>query len=211
MEDMGEVFTAIYRAQQWYNGSGSGSQPANTTDYRDFLVKYIREHELTSAVDVGCGDWKFSWLVEWPEDFRYIGIDVVEKVIRINRHDWIDWGVADIQFVAADVMMMDELPPADLVIVKDVIQHWPNEAIRHLGRLLAGRRALITYDTMRLPVDPGAPMDYPPTVNQDIPPGAWHPLALEFEPFGWPVTQVMAYVAPSLKFGYYKTVVEMRP
>jgi SAM-dependent methyltransferase len=197
---MAEVFTAIYEAGQWHNGSGSGSQPANTGDYRDFLAKYIHENELTSAVDVGCGDWKFSWLVTWPEDFAYLGIDVVEQIIRINRHDWTDWGVADIQFMAADVMAMDELPPADLVIVKDVIQHWPNDAIHHLGRLLAGRRALITQESMG-----GFEL------NQDIPPGGCRPVNLQLEPFCWGVGARLTYLSKSPGRDLLKTVWEMKP
>jgi SAM-dependent methyltransferase len=210
-DDYAELFGGIYAERKWYNGSGSGSQPANTEEYRHFLQDYLKINDIKSAVDVGCGDWKFSWLVQWPEDFSYLGIDVVDRVIRINRHDWTDWGVADIRFECADVLEMTELPPADLVLVKDIFQHWPNGAIRHLGSLLAGRRALITYDTMRLDISPAPAADPAPPVNADIPAGAWRPLALEEPPFGWPVKEQLTYVAPSLKYGYYKTVVELRP
>lgn len=199
-QGMAEVFGAIYESGRWHNGSGSGSQPANTEDYRAFLARYIKEHDITSAVDVGCGDWKFSWLVEWPEEFGYLGIDVVEKIIRINRHDWTDWGVADIQFMAADVMAMDELPPAGLVLVKDVLQHWPNGAIHHLGRLLAGRRALITQESMG-----GFEL------NQDIAPGECRPVNLQAEPFCWGVEARLTYVSRSPGRELLKTIWEMKP
>ena len=198
-EGMAEVFTAAYEGHRWHNGSGSGSQPANTAEYREFLAGYLVRHGIESAVDVGCGDWKFSWLVAWPEDFSYLGIDVVERVIRINRHDWTDWGVADIRFMAADVMEMDELPPADLVIVKDVLQHWPNQAIHHLGRLLAGRRALITNERAG------------PGVNRDIPAGEYRPVDLELSPFRWGGRAAFTYVSRSPGRELIKTVWEMTP
>jgi hypothetical protein len=196
---MADIFTAIYEGGRWYNGSGSGSQPANTCEYRAFLESYIKEHDITSAVDVGCGDWKFSWLVQWPEDFSYLGLDVVDKVIRVNRHDWTDWGVADIRFATADVLAMDELPAADLVLVKDVCQHWPNVAVHHLGRLLAGRRALITHEV-------GIPGMAP---NQDIPAGGYRPVDLNWAPFQWPVKPVFQYVSHSPGRALTKIVMEM--
>ena len=198
-EGMAEVFTAIYEGHHWHNGSGSGSQPANTEEYRRWLVKYLADNDITSAVDVGCGDWKFSWLIEWPEDFEYLGIDVVERVVRINRNDWTDWGVADIRFLTADVMGMDELPPADLVIVKDVLQHWPNQAIHHLGRLIAGRRALVIQEGDGL------------GVNSDIPAGGYRPVDLSLEPFRWTDRPVFSYVSRSPGRDLRKLVWEMGP
>jgi hypothetical protein len=202
---MAEAFEGIYKGARWYNGSGSGSQPANTEAYRRFLEGYIAEHDITSAVDIGCGDWKFSWLVDWPEDFAYLGIDVVDRLIRINRHDWTDWGVADIKFLTADVLAMDSLPPADLVIVKDICQHWPNDAIQYLGHLLAGRRALITHEA-------DAPyMVGQPGINADIEPGGYRPVDLRAAPFGWPVREVFEYTARSPGRALVKTVMELRP
>lgn len=56
---------------------------------------------------------------------RYRGFDIVRPVIQQNRklyaREGVDFDVSQEQF--------DERPDADLLIVKDVLQHWSNAAI----------------------------------------------------------------------------------
>ncbi|MBI4414995.1 MAG: SAM-dependent methyltransferase, partial [Candidatus Kerfeldbacteria bacterium] len=56
---MQPIFEKIYKDKVWYKGSGSGSLPENTTTYRDFLQKYIKQNNIKSILDLGCGDWQF--------------------------------------------------------------------------------------------------------------------------------------------------------
>jgi len=116
-----EIFTEIYDKGIWGGGSGGGSSPENTVEYRALLQKFLKDHDIKSVVDYGCGDWSFSRLIDWS-GIEYLGIDTVELVIlnNINRFQKINihFSVGFLYPVAAD-----------LLIVKDVFQHWSNESI----------------------------------------------------------------------------------
>lgn len=115
-----EHFTTIYRENTW-GGSGGGSTPANTKEYRALLKKFLVDHNIKSVVDYGCGDWMFSRLVDWS-GIRYLGIDCVESVIAENKRLFEG---ANIRFICTTEIQAR----AQLLIVKDVFQHWRIEAI----------------------------------------------------------------------------------
>jgi hypothetical protein len=58
---MATEFRTIYRRRIWQVGSGHGSRVKNTVEYRALLESFLREHRIRSVVDVGCGDWQFSY------------------------------------------------------------------------------------------------------------------------------------------------------
>jgi hypothetical protein len=84
------------------------------------------------------------------------------------------YGSDRVRFVQGDILECD-LPPADLVILKDVLQHWPNDVIkRFLPRLGAFPHVLITndnYECKRLNGEPDENYGY------------FRPLALLEPPF----------------------------
>jgi SAM-dependent methyltransferase len=174
---MKETFCDIYLLNSWGSGSGIGSTQENTGPYREFVQEFLRWHKIRSAVDLGCGDWNFSRLIDWS-GVRYTGIDVVPEVIAANRQAFGSRG----EFKCLD-FSREELPPADLALVKDVLQHWPNDAIRSfMGRLQQFRYALITnccYEHS--------------TLNADIGIGGFRPLDLRREPFGYDLEEVLRF------------------
>jgi SAM-dependent methyltransferase len=167
------VFRQIYASDHWKGGSGEGSEVAVTEAYRRVLAAVMRGRDVESVVDAGCGDWQFSRLVDWSAT-RYRGFDIVPEVVETNRSKF---GSDDIRFDVADIRTAG-LPAADLLICKDVLQHWDEQSIRaflarHLGRY---RYALVTNDIASVHVSPE-------TLNNDIPIGHWRTLDLEREPF----------------------------
>ena len=118
-----EIFTEIYDKNVW-GGSGGGSTPENTVEYRAFIQKFLKDYKIQSVVDYGCGDWSFSRLMDWS-GVHYIGYDLVESVIMRNRRLYSTGGVT---FACKHEEVLKEFPP-DLMIVKDVLQHWSNEEI----------------------------------------------------------------------------------
>lgn len=116
-----EIFTEIYDKNIW-GGSGGGSTPENTVEYRALLQKFLRERNIKSVVDYGCGDWGFSNTIDWS-GVSYLGLDCVESVVKSNLEKY----KAD----NVNFWQMAYLPPliADLLILKDVLQHWSNEDI----------------------------------------------------------------------------------
>jgi SAM-dependent methyltransferase len=128
-----EVFTEIYANKVWGKNSdglgtsGFGSTEKNTRIYRQFLQDFLKAYDIHSVVDVGCGDWEFTRLMNW-DGINYLGFDVVEQVIKRNCQLYQN---DHIHFVHGNAVELD-LPQADLLICKDVLQHIPNRDIKKL-------------------------------------------------------------------------------
>jgi SAM-dependent methyltransferase len=200
MTTMSEAFRRAYKDSRWHHGSGSGSSEANTAQYRAFLQQYMRDHQIRSVLDIGCGDWQFSRLINWSGIF-YHGIDVVPELILANT---IGYGHGWRSFSCADVLNGCQLPNVGLVLAKDLLQHWPDAAVHELRRKLDGRRALLTYDLER--VQDGIE-------RVQIEPGGYRPLDLTAAPFSWPVRERLRYESVSHEgtVRRVKVVMEMAP
>lgn len=194
---MGEAFTLAYESGQWHHGSGSGSSPANTRAYRQFLAAYLYYNRIRSVLDIGCGDWQFSRLIDWT-GIRYLGVDVVPEIVFRNQVRFARW--PSLLFGAGDVLNGYGMPDMDLVLCKDLLQHWPDDAIHELGGRLAGRRALLTYDLATGP-------------HEDTVPGGYRPLDLTVPPFSWPAAERLRYesVSHEGRIRRVKVVMELTP
>lgn len=178
--DLAERFTQIYHHNVWQYGSGEGSLPQHTAPYRRFLQRFLREKGIRSVVDLGCGDWQTARLIDW-DGIDYLGIDVVAPLIEQNRRLY---GRENIRFLAADITTC-ELPQADLGLIKDVFQHWPNQLILDFWpRLRCFRYALITNCILPITGE---------TVNADIQPGEFRPLDLNAAPFNLGLKKVFEF------------------
>jgi hypothetical protein len=62
--------------------------------------------------------------VHWPAGFRYVGADIVHDLIAENRHRY-----PDTEFMELDVLH-DRLPGVDAWLARDLMIHFPDEAIR---------------------------------------------------------------------------------
>lgn len=178
MSAMATEFARVYSEGTWSGGSGPGSDPGTTVRWRRFLEQYLHDHCIRSVADLGCGDWQWASLMDWT-GISYTGIDVVPAVVQ---EDTRKYGSGRIRFECADILTCD-LPDADLIIVKEVLQHWPSQAIHEFRSRLEGRRALLVND-----------YDRNPAVNYcDISPGGYRPVDLIDRPFAWPVRYVAQY------------------
>jgi SAM-dependent methyltransferase len=142
---MQEVFDGIYRDAKWgKNGgdagvSGVGSMMRTTLIYRTFLQRFMKDANVHSVVDAGCGDWEFSSAMDWT-GIDYKGFDIVDSVIEQDKKKYTQQNV---HFFVGDVVD-DDLPGADLLIVKHVLQHLPTSAVqKFLTQLPKYRHALI--------------------------------------------------------------------
>jgi len=143
-----KAFELAYDRRQWgadaqgKGTSGSGSTPESTKLYRVFLQDFLAAHAIRSVVDAGCGDWEFSRAIDW-KGIDYLGVDIVPSVIEANQRRF---GAANVRFAVADIVR-DALPPADLLLVKDVLQHLSGADItRFLMQLPRYRHVLIIND-----------------------------------------------------------------
>lgn len=77
-------FQNIYDKGEWGHGSGPGSSPGRTIEYRAFLSRFIAENGVRDVTDLGCGDWQFSRFMDWS-DLDYTGFDVVPTIVERNQ------------------------------------------------------------------------------------------------------------------------------
>ena len=177
---MRDVFERIYRNNEWGCGSGEGSFPEHTTRYAAFLERFVRERGVRSVLDVGCGDWQFSRSIDWGAA-SYVGMDVVASVIEANTREFARPASGARGAIVFRLYDGDpgKLPAADLLIVKDVLQHWSNAAVMAFLPVVANYRyALITNcisPSRKLRVTTG---------NRDIADGEMRHLDLRRPPFG---------------------------
>ena len=156
-----EIFSEIYRKKLWGGDgrdfySGRGSEHFNTEIYRKYLQDFIRQRNITSVVDVGCGDFQLGSLINW-QNVEYTGIDVVGELIKKNNEFY---STKNIKFIRRDVLC-DNLPSADLCLMRQVLQHFCNEDIRKvLPKLQKYKYVLITD---------GLPVSTPRVKNVDKP------------------------------------------
>lgn len=170
-----QIFTRIYDRNEWLFGSGEGSLPSSTGEYRAFLQQFLQGHAIKSVTDVGCGDWQFSKLINWS-GIGYTGIDVVPDVIQKNEKMF---GAPSVHFRCQDVLT-EVPPPADLLILKDVLQHLPFTAVSRVTSFFPQYRfVLVTNDHA--------------SANEDVPIGGYNPLDLRLPPFSLPAKELLRY------------------
>lgn len=183
-----EAFTQIYNTGEWGRDrfgegtSGSGSLPETTEPYRFFVQQFIDQHQIQSVVDMGCGDWSFSQLMNW-ENINYMGFDVVKSVIEKNQAKFTQ---PNIHFYHGDVLTTD-LPPADLLICKDVLHHLCNEDISSFILQLPNfKYCLITNDVNNNTLS---------SANPNIHTGGFRQLDLTKPPFNLAGIVALIYVS----------------
>lgn len=176
------AFEAIYREDRWSNGSGPGSHPDNTIEYRAVLARFMEANGIRTVTDLGCGDWQFSRWVDWSR-VDYLGLDIVPGVVERNQAEHGRDGVRFAMFTGIEC-----LPGGDLLVSKEVLQHLPNATVQEYLALIRRkyRHALITNA-----VEPAG------IANQDIAAGNWRPLRLGEPPFGAPGAVVQTYYPQS--------------
>jgi SAM-dependent methyltransferase len=127
---------------------------------------------VRSVVDVGCGDWQLGSLVDWS-NVTYLGVDVVADLVETNTRAH---AASNVSFRVADATT-DRLPAADLLLAKDVLQHWPISAITRFLSANVGRYRyqLLTNDV--------ASTRWAGGTNEETGLGGWRTLDLEAPPF----------------------------
>ncbi len=113
------VWKSNYRVQRGYGTSGEGSEVKYNWPYLAYLEEFIRDHDIKSVIDLGCGDWEFSKFANWEKIDYYLGIDAVKRVVDFNSKHY---SSTKVHFKNGDFLKMD-LPAADLVLCKDVLIH----------------------------------------------------------------------------------------
>jgi SAM-dependent methyltransferase len=185
-QQLTDTFNRIYAEGTWGRNSagegtsGSGSTLEITREYRAYVEDFMRTHRVKSVVDAGCGDWSFSSAIDWG-DASYLGVDIASDVIEAvrSKHE-----KGKITFQVGDIT--EELPAAELLISKDVLQHLSNGLVQKFIRnnLRKGK-----YKWVILTNDRGSD-------NPDIANGGYRAIDLGAAPF-----EVKGLVDLPIRFG----------
>jgi hypothetical protein len=122
-----QVFSNIFARNWWNNAesrSGWGAELQRTVSIRAELPKFVQRHSVQSLLDAPCGDFHWMRHVHWPSGFRYVGGDIVHDLIIENRRKY-----PDVDFLELDVLC-DSLPDVDAWLARDLMIHFPDEAVR---------------------------------------------------------------------------------
>lgn len=188
-QSLEETFTKAYENRVWgtdpkgYGTSGSGATLETTIEFREYLQNFLKEHQIRSVIDFGCGDWVWAYAIDW-ECVEYYGYDVVKSLIDRNT---LMFSSSTVNFIHADALSV-ELPEADLLICKDVLQHLSNQDIHlFISKLNKFKYCIIQNDIYS---------DVPAVnsqLNTDIARGEGRPLDLSKPPFSILGRKVMTY------------------
>nr|WP_299000508.1 class I SAM-dependent methyltransferase [uncultured Allomuricauda sp.] len=128
------VMEQIYKAKLWgdneegfYSGEGS-HLPGLVKPYVDSIQSLLKSFESPfTVIDMGCGDFNVGWqLVNFTK--KYIAIDIVSDLIEFNRNKY---QYPNLEFYCLDIVN-DNLPTADCIVLRQVLQHLSNSEIKSI-------------------------------------------------------------------------------
>lgn len=196
--DKADLFDAVYRERMWggtqEQTSGWGSHGEHSSKYVDFVRDFIGRNNIQSILDVGCGDFQIGSRI-CGDVSRYIGADVSSFIIE--RNATVFSKLSNVQFMALDVCA-DPLPQADLITIREVLQHLSNAdialALNNIERSQA-RFALVTEHLPAPHVLRAPNLDKPRGPNIRNPYGSG--VYIDLAPFSRPAEVVLSVKHPS--------------
>jgi SAM-dependent methyltransferase len=141
-----QIFSEVYKENTWGGEkgsfySGAGTANPNTKIYLTNLIAFIKEHNIKTLLDIGCGDFSIMKQLTEQVTIDYTGGDVVEEMIEHHQSKFQNDTTHFIYLNAIN----DELPDADLVTIRQVLQHLNNDQIQKiLNKLSRFKYVLIT-------------------------------------------------------------------
>jgi SAM-dependent methyltransferase len=130
---LSSIFSKIYLNKLWgddsdekfYSGCGS-HYDKHVSEFTIPVIKFLETFSSPpSILDIGCGDFNVGSKIRYKCG-KYIAADIVPELITFNTIKYKD---IDVQFLNLDITT-DDLPNAEIIIVRQVFQHLSNECIK---------------------------------------------------------------------------------
>ena len=126
-----DAMEQIYKENLWgtnnkafYSGEGSHEQE-QVNPYIKQVQSFLQSFDsLFTVCDLGCGDFNIGQQL-YPFTKNYIAVDIVESLINYNIKNF---KAKNLEFRCLDIAKED-LPKADSVILRQVLQHLSNKEI----------------------------------------------------------------------------------
>lgn len=149
-----EIFSKIYDEGWWSNyrqsrldfDSGQASHLQYVIDEYVSAISAVTKsyNNIKTVTDLGCGDFNVGRHIA-PLFQRYAGVDIVERLIIRNRSKYEN---EHIRFFCKNIIC-DEIPDADILLVRQVLQHLSNRDITAFLENIKGRYPhIIVTETM---------------------------------------------------------------
>lgn len=138
----------VYEMKLWgdnntdfYSGIGSHSLEL-VNPYIDAIASFLKSFECPLTVcDLGCGDFNVGKeLVQYTD--KYIAVDIVPDLIIHNRKNFKE---ENLEFYCLDIAV-DNLPKADCVLLRQVLQHLSNAEVHRIVEKLYGFEYVIVTE-----------------------------------------------------------------
>jgi SAM-dependent methyltransferase len=140
-----DAMQQVYEMKLWgsnnskfYSGNGS-HQPEIVQPYIEIVTSFLNSFKNPITVlDLGCGDFNIGkHLVKKTKN--YIAIDIVTDLIHHNKEIF---KADNLEFKCLDIAK-DNLPSADCIIIRQVLQHLSNEEVKNVVEKLVTFKYII--------------------------------------------------------------------
>ena len=145
-----DAMEQVYKLNLWGGGklnfySGDGSYDTTIINpYLKIVSEFLNSFEQPlNVVDLGCGDFNVGRQLH-DLTIQYIGVDIVDELITRNE---LKYASPNLEFDCLDISE-DQLPSADCVILRQVLQHLSNAEIMRIAKKLSAYQYVIVTEHM---------------------------------------------------------------
>lgn len=125
-EFMEEGMMPLLPVQEGGSVNGPGSSLGCTQPLIERLPALLHRWNITSMLDIGCGDWTWMQHVDLTE-IVYTGWDVDVHQQQRNARRFRDRPC--VRFESENILTVESIPRYDVILCRDVLAHLPNEHI----------------------------------------------------------------------------------
>lgn len=143
------IFGRVYKKNMWGGKrgeffSGPGSHNSSIKGYTDMVAKFVRDNNVETIVEIGCGDFKVTTAIlknldDAKYEYHYIGYDVVKPLIAHNKSLY---GSKKVDFICKD-SCVGKIKSGDLLIIRQVLQHLNNKSIKQIIEKFANYKYIL--------------------------------------------------------------------
>ncbi|HLD90882.1 MAG TPA: class I SAM-dependent methyltransferase [Patescibacteria group bacterium] len=118
-----KIATALWKDNCKINlPCGIGSAVSVTTKIREFIGDQLKNYNIRSISDAGCGDFAWMNLVDLGTA-TYVGYDINKEMLDVNKTKY-----PKVSFIEFD-LVNQPLPRTDLIICRDCLFHLPDASV----------------------------------------------------------------------------------
>jgi hypothetical protein len=177
-------FQGIFKNRSWGSSetvSGAGSEMRYTGNIRKLVGFVLENFPVKTMVDSPCGDCNWQWAIPGLENITYLGVDIVDEIIKQNRVKYAN--MSHMRFETVDFSVEPFPVKPDVVMCRDMLQHNSfDAAFKAIMKIEdSGARFLLTnwhHHPLQSSKDS---MDW----NQDITPGGYYKIDVMIHPFNF--------------------------